>query len=267
MLIDTHCHLNLDLFSNDLAHVISRAKNAGITKIIIPGIDLETSKRAIQISEDYQEVYAAVGFHPNESAVLCQDDFAELNSLLNHPKVIALGEIGLDFYRHRISQEEQEFLLIRQLGIAAQKNLPVILHSRNSLTRIKTILQKWVSESRRSVDPIFMGIMHSFEGDYEEAMEFFEMGFLISLNGNITFKNAPTRHVLASELPLGMLVLETDSPFLTPTPYRGKRNEPSNLVFIAQRLAELKRTTFDEIEKQTTMNVSKLFQLDGMSPS
>lgn len=261
MLIDTHCHLNLDQFDNDLPDVISRAKNAGITKIIVPGINLETSKRAVQISENYEEVFAAVGLHPNEIGASAQNDIAELQSFLDHPKVIALGEIGLDFYHDCISRKAQEDLLIRQLTVADQRDIPVILHSRNSLSRLNKILRSWISDSCRSTVPRLMGVMHSFEGNFEEALEFYQMGFMISLNGNITFKNAHTRHVLANEVPLKALVLETDSPFLSPIPFRGRRNEPAHLSFIAQRLAEIKQITRDEIEKQTTINAEKVFQI------
>ena len=261
MLIDTHCHLNLDQFNKDLPDVISRAKNAGIAKIIVPGINLETSKRAIQISENYEEVFAAVGLHPNEIGASAQNYIAELQSFLDHPKVIALGEIGLDFYHDCISRETQEDLLIQQLTVADQRDIPVILHSRNSLSRINKILQSWISGSCRTAVPRFLGIMHSFEGDFHEALDFYQMGFMISLNGNITFKNAPTRHLLAIVVPLEALVLETDSPFLSPVPLRSRRNEPAHLSFIAQRLAEFKQTTRDEIEKQTTINAEKIFQI------
>ncbi len=266
MLIDTHCHLNLDLFDEDLSDVITRSQHAGVERIIVPGIDLETSKKSIQISRNYPEVFTAIGIHPNELNHVGPNDLLELKRLAQNPKVIAIGEIGLDFYHKRSSQEIQIRFFIEQLQLARELDLPVILHSRNSLNEIKAVLQEWPSSVNSQVGKNkLLGVMHSFEGNLQEANQFSEWGFLVSVNGSITFKNAIDRHLFASSIPLESLLLETDAPFIAPEPYRGKRNEPAFLPYIAARISELRQCKIEDIVNQTTSNALELFDFGAMN--
>jgi TatD DNase family protein len=258
LLIDTHCHLNLDLFENDLCDVIIRARNAGVNKLIVPGIDLETSERAIQISDQFSEVHAAIGIHPNSLHEYNHGDIDKIRRLAQHPKVISIGEIGLDYFRNRAAKELQISAFVAQLNLARELNLPVILHSRESLEDMKQILFDWLSKDKVSTT----GVMHSFEGKCEDALQFTQVGFMVSVNGSITFKNAGEKHSLARNIPLDSLLLETDAPFITPVPFRGKRNEPAYLKLIAQRVAELRKCTIEDIVNKTSANALKIWNLD-----
>ncbi len=260
MLIDTHCHLNLDLFENDLRDVIIRARNAGVEKLIVPGIDLETSERAIQICNDFSEVYAAIGIHPNSLDEYTHGDIDKIRKLSQHPKVISIGEIGLDYFRNRATKKLQISAFVEQLNLARELNLPVILHSRKSLEDMKQILFNWAADNKASM----AGVMHSFEGKCEDALQFTQMGIMVSVNGSVTFKNAVEKHSLARNIPLDSLLLETDAPFITPVPFRGKRNEPAYLKLIAQRVAELRKCTIEDIVNKTSSNALKIWNLDPM---
>jgi len=262
-LADTHCHLYFELFREDLQEVLERSKASGITCIMIPGIDLETSRQAVALTESHPGLYAAVGFHPNDiSGGWTQNTLKELETLARHPKVRAIGEIGLDYYRDRTPRNVQQEVFKVQLDLAADLELPVIIHNRDALQDLWPILSDWQSQLERSGSQIAHrpGVLHSFEGDLETANLVIQHHFLIGVSGPVTFKNAKDRQLVIARLPLEALLLETDAPFLTPHPFRGRRNEPARIVNIAKKLAELKLLAVEEIAFQTSKNAELLFQ-------
>lgn len=261
MLIDTHCHLNLDHYSNDLGDVISRARTAGVEKMIIPGVNLETSLQAIHICEQFDGLFAAIGIHPNDIVGSNDSDLEEIRSLARNPKVVAIGEIGLDYFRYRSPKESQIEFFIKQLHLAVEIDLPVIIHSRKSLSDIYQIISDILAPKTPSQKNRPIGVMHSFEGNAVDASWFSTMGFLISINGSITFNNSTDKQALARSHPLDFILLETDAPYMAPSPYRGKRNEPSFIPAIAQKLAELKHCETEEVNYRTTNNANRLFHL------
>jgi len=264
MLIDTHCHLNLDRFDADRDQVVQRAAGAGVGIIINPGIDLPTSRQAIELAERYPGVYAAVGVHPNDSAGFDQAALAELRTLAAHPKVVAIGEIGLDTYWDRVPAAEQKTALQAQLDLAVELDLPVILHCRDAHDDLRDVLRKWVTgaQTRRGSDAI-LGVYHAYSGDLAMAREAFEWGMVLSLGGPVTFRNARDLHALVTQLPLERIMLETDAPFLSPHPFRGKRNEPARVALVADRLAELFQVDRDVVVSQTTALAQRMFRLES----
>jgi TatD DNase family protein len=260
--IDTHCHLDLPHFNEDRAAVIDRAIQSGVDRMINPGLDLTSSRRIFALSKQFPSIKPAVGIHPNDIQSNFESDITELRSMLRSEYVVAIGEIGLDEYHHLVPIELQIRCLMEQLDLANEFRKPVIIHSRESLPRITPILEAW-SEARKSEGvQVPYGVMHSFEGNVWEAMQFIEMGFFISLAGPVTYKNAYTKIELAEKLPLDALLLETDSPYLTPVPHRGKRNEPSYLPLIGQRTAIIRECSEELIMEITTRNAFELFLLE-----
>jgi len=262
-LADTHCHLYFELFHKDLQEVLERARASGITHIMIPGINLETSKQAVALTESHPGLYAAVGFHPNDiSGEWTQNTLNELKTLARHPKVRAIGEIGLDYYRDRTPRYLQQEVFRTQLDLASDLELPVIIHNRDALHDLWPILSAWQSQLEHTGSQIAHrpGVLHSFDGDLETANLAIQHHFLIGVSGPVTFKNAKERQLIMTGLPLKALLLETDAPFLTPHPFRGRRNEPARIVNIANKLAELKLLTVEEIAFQTSKNAEFLFQ-------
>ncbi|MDR3574743.1 MAG: TatD family hydrolase [Anaerolineaceae bacterium] len=260
-LIDTHCHLNLNLFQNDLANVLARAWENGIERILIPGIDLETSRRAVELCENDPKLFAAVGFHPSEARAWDQNSRGLLIELAKHPKVVAVGEIGLDYYRDRAHRDLQIEVFLEQLEMASNLEKPVIIHNRQAIEDIWPILTEWqaglvkqgTQTARRP------GVLHSYEGTIELALKAVQLNFAIGMGGPVTFRNAPDRQHLASAVPLNGLVLETDAPFLTPHPHRGERNEPAYISLIASKIADLKNKPLEQIAEITSSNADRLF--------
>jgi len=258
-LYDTHCHLNLNTFEKDLEEVIRRAESSSVKKILVPGIDLVTSRLAIALSERFENVYAAVGIHPNEA--LSWDSSAEnqLIDLASHSKVVAIGEIGLDFYHNLATSEIQQIALTRQLQIAEQLDKPVVIHSRNALPALLPILIEWHSQLTSRHLAGNPGVLHAFEGDLSDGFRVIEHAFKIGIGGPVTYKNAHSKQELASRLPLDDILLETDAPFLAPHPHRGKRNEPAMVVEIAEKIALLRRESIDSIATATSRAADLLF--------
>lgn len=256
-LADTHCHLYFNLFEEDLPEVINRAQACGIENILLPGIDLETSEQAIRLSEQFPGIFAAVGVHPNDTKDWGNGTLDRLTQLARHPRVLAIGEIGLDFYRDRSPVHTQTLALKDQLALAAKFNKPVILHSRASESALLPILLEWHSQLHGQFfnNP---GILHSFEGSLEQAKMAIDHHFMIGIGGPVTYKNATDKQILATKLPLSHIVLETDAPFLTPHPFRGQRNEPARILEIAKKIAELRRISLDEVALTTTKNADQL---------
>ncbi len=254
--VDTHCHLNLMNSQVDLDLIIEKAIENEIQKILVPGINLESSIEAIKISEKYEIVYAAVGIHPNEANNWNKSSIKVLHELTQHPKVKAIGEIGLDFYRDRADPEIQKVALLDQLQLSADTDLPVVIHTRNSLIETVKILLNWKNEL--SYQKPF-GIFHSFEGDLSNALLISENGFFIGIGGSITYKNAIEKHELGRSLPLSSIVLETDSPYSSPHPFRGKPNEPANIKLIAEKISNLSENPLKLVQQETTQNANRLF--------
>jgi TatD DNase family protein len=260
-LIDTHCHLNLNLFQNDLANVLERAWDNGIEQILIPGIDLETSRRAVELCEIYPNLFSAVGIHPSEALSWDKYSLSQLIEMAKHPKVVAIGEIGLDYYRDRAPRDLQIEVFEAQLNLAADLEKPVVIHNRQAIEAIWPRLINWQTELNRKENPIARrpGVLHSYEGNIELALEAIQLNFSIGIGGPVTFRNAPERQRLASLIPLTGLVLETDAPFLTPHPHRGERNEPSYITLIAEKIAGLNNKPLEQVAEITSNNADRLF--------
>ena len=261
---DTHCHLNFRSFEEDFYDILTRAINQQVQKIIIPGTTVEDSRLAVQLSHDHSECFAAVGIHPNTALKWGVEMKKSIIELANHPEVYAVGEIGLDYYRDHTPHEIQKAALLEQLQIAGEIGKPVIIHIRESIKDSFQILFSW-QEKLQEGNPSLAahpGILHAFPGTIEEAIQGIQHNFKIGVGGPVTFKNAKDRHSVVTQLPLTSIVLETDAPFLTPHPYRGKRNEPSYIPLIAQKIAELQNIPLQEVADQTTRNAKEVFRWD-----
>jgi TatD DNase family protein len=267
MFIDTHCHLNFHQFDADRNAVVQRAWEAGVAVIINPAVDLATSRQAIELAERYPGVYAQVGMHPNDCADFGAHVLAELEALAAHPKVVAIGEIGLDYYWERVPHAQQWAAFEAQLDLAARLDLPVVLHCRDAHADLRDVLRKWVpgAQMQRPGDAI-LGVLHAYSGDLDMAEEAFGWNMTLSFGGPLTFRNAKDLHTLLGQLPLDRLMLETDAPYLTPHPFRGKRNEPAYIALIAQGLAEIKKTDVALVASATSALAKAVFAklaLDG----
>src|SRR5712692_8481158 len=234
MLIDTHCHYNHDAFDVDRAEAIERAREAGVEQAVVIGYDLASSERAVQLAEEYPELWAAVGIHPNDGAEATPEGLQRLEKLAAHPRVVALGEIGLDFHWNVLPPDRQRAAFVDQLRLARRLELPIILHTRESDREVVGVLEEEGGEWR--------GILHCFGGDPEVGRRALAVGLHLGVGGVLTFKNARQLHETAAALPLDRIVLETDAPYLTPMPHRGrvKRNEPCFLPLVAAQLATLR---------------------------
>lgn len=258
---DTHCHLNLNSFQDDLDQVIARAQNQGVNQILIPGVDLQTSQSAIELAEKYEFIFAAVGVHPNDAATWTEEVSSKLEEMAAHPKVVAIGEIGLDYYWNKNSLIEQRQILEAQLEIANRVQKPIILHSRQAILELMEIMVNWQKslDAQGSLLAKRPGVFHAFEGNMQQLDILFQANFLIGLGGPVTFKNAVEKHSVAQNAPLEAILLETDAPYLSPLPHRGERNEPAYIPLIADKIAVLRNQPLDLIEKGTTRNADRLF--------
>jgi TatD DNase family protein len=255
-LIDTHTHLDFPQFDDDRERVIERAANAGVRAIVDVGTDLASSQAAVALAEAYSQVYAAVGVHPHDAKTLTEEMLEELRALASHPKVVAVGEIGLDFYRDLSPRDKQRRAFQQQLALAREIGKPVIIHDREAHTEVMDILRHWVEGSHKSV-----GVLHCFSGDLVMAQEAIELGFYISIAGPVTFKNARRLRELVRQLPPEKLLVETDCPYLAPHPHRGKRNEPAYVKLVAQEVARIKELSLEEVARITSDNAQALFAL------
>jgi len=258
-LTDTHCHLNISAFRGDLPDVLERARTEGIQRMLIPGMDLETSRFAIEISQDIPEAYAALGVHPHYADSWNDEIHAEIRELARSSKVVAIGEIGLDFYRNLSSHETQISAFRDQLQLASELELPVIIHNREAMTEILEIIVPW-AEQNTSVGNLTSGVLHAYSADADSASVAINHGFYLGVAGPITFRNAEIRREITAKIPLDRLLLETDSPYMSPHPLRGKRNEPGNIKYIAQKLSELFGLNLSVIAESTAANANELFR-------
>lgn len=254
MLIDTHVHLNAEQYEEDVVEVIESARRAGVNRMVVVGFDTPTIERAIELAETYSFIYAVIGWHPVDAIDCTQKELDWIESLASHPKVVGIGEMGLDYYWDKSPREVQQQLFRKQIQLAKRVNLPIVIHNREATADVVRILKE---EEAATVG----GIMHCFTGSVEVARECIAMNFLISLGGPVTFRNAKQPKKVAEEIELEHLLVETDAPYLTPHPYRGKRNEPKHVVLVAEEIAKLKGISYEEVAKQTTRNAEKIFAL------
>jgi len=252
MLFDTHMHLNARQFEEDQEEVIKRATEAGVTNMVVVGFDDETIPLAIELAEKYDHIYAAVGWHPVD-AIDCKPEHLDwLESLTKHPKVVALGEMGLDYHWDNSPKEVQVEVFRKQIRLAKKLEMPIIIHNREATADVIRILQE---ENAAEIG----GIMHCFSGTLEEVQPCLDMNFYISLAGPVTFKNAKEVKEVAKIIPIDRLLIETDAPYLAPHPYRGKRNEPSYVKLVAEEIARLREMDFETICEVTTCNAFDIF--------
>ena len=261
ILVDTHCHLDFNTFDTDRANVLQRAVDRGLERILVPGIDLESSQRAIQLAVANEQVFAAVGVHPNEALTWREDTLDILHQLTNHPKVVAIGEIGLDYYRDRAPKDLQARIFQAQLDLATEVGLPVVIHCRQAIEDILEYLETWQLNLVAQGSGLVMrpGVLHSYSGGRDAARRATQVNFLIGVTGPVTFPNANELRQTISSLKLEDLLIETDAPFLTPQPYRGKRNEPAYVYYVAEKLAELFNLAVDSVASTTTINAGRIF--------
>lgn len=260
-LTDSHCHLDFNTFDVDREAVISRARDAGVLRLVNPGIDLQSSRAALQIADTHEDVYVACGVHPNDALTWKRDTVNELRKLVKHPKVVAIGEIGLDYYRDRAPRDLQKHVLNEQLALAAEVGLPVLIHNRQATDDILELLASWHSDLVSSGSPLTerAGVLHSFSGDGLAASKAIELNFMLGISGPITYRNAEDLRRVVAGLPLSALLIETDAPFLTPHPHRGERNEPAHVRWVAEKIAEIHDLPLQVVADQTNVNSQKLF--------
>jgi TatD DNase family protein len=275
MLTDTHCHLDFHKFDEDRPEVIQRALEAGITRMLIPALDFESSVSAIKLAESHSSLYAAVGFHPSDLDTFSENSLDQLKDLETHPKVVAIGEIGIDYYW--VKEEEkrafQREVLRRQLAFAESVNKPVVVHMREeedawlgqASIDLLDILTSWHTELQAKDHPLAEkpGVLHSFNGNLDTACKAMALNFYIGVTGPVTYKNAEEKRNIIKQIPLTELLIETDAPFLTPVPHRGKRNEPAFVAYIADKIAEVHITTREQVADITTANAARLFGWGG----
>ncbi|MBY7141596.1 TatD family hydrolase [Virgibacillus sp. NKC19-3] len=252
MLFDTHVHLNARQFFEDRDAVIQRAFDAGVSYMVVVGFDRETIPLAIEIAEQNETIYAAVGWHPVDAVDMTAEDLDWVEELAAHPKVVAIGEMGLDYHWDKSPKAIQKEVFRKQIRLAKKVNMPITIHNREATSDIIEILQQ---EDAKEVG----GIMHCYNDAVDYVQACLDMNFYISLGGPVTFKNATMPKEVAASVPLDRLLVETDAPFLAPHPNRGKRNEPAYVKLVAEKIAELREMAFEEISEITTENAFTLF--------
>ncbi|MGI6096951.1 MAG: TatD family hydrolase [Dethiobacteria bacterium] len=255
MLIDSHAHIDFPQFDQDRSQVLEGAARAGVGLIINPGTDLLSSRRSIELAEEHSFVFSAVGVHPHDVKKLPADYLEQLLKLAAAAKVVAIGEIGLDYYRDLSPRNQQKSAFREQLRLARRLHLPVIIHDRDAHDDVVRILEE------EGVEEIG-GVMHCFSGDLNFARRCLDLNFYISFAGPLTYKNAHKLKELARFLPLDRILVETDCPYLTPEPYRGERNEPAQVLQVCSTLAQLRGLSREKVAEETTRNALRLFQID-----
>jgi TatD DNase family protein len=275
MLTDTHCHLDFNKFDDDRAAVIQRALEAGVRHILVPALDLDSSRAVVRLAEGHANVYAAVGFHPTDLGTFSEQAFEEIKRLADYPKVVAAGEIGIDYYWVKDTEKRafQHDVLRSQLDFARSATKPVVIHMREenddwfgqASIDLMEILSEWCQELRAASHPLAErpGVLHSFNGNLETAKRGIDLDFFIGVTGPVTYKNAEEKRNIIQQIPLTRLLIETDSPFLTPVPHRGKRNEPAFVAYIADKIAEIHKTTREQVAEITAANAARLFGWGG----
>ena len=251
MLIDTHAHLQMNDYDDDRDDVVARATGAGVKYIINASFDLASSQQAVKLTEEYENLYAAVGVHPHDAKLLNSETLDALRDLAEHPKVVAIGETGLDYYRDLSPRHIQKSAFEKQICLAEEVDLPIIIHNRESHEDTLEILQRYSGQVR--------GVMHCFSGDGDFADNCIQLGLYISFAGPVTYRNSQQLRNIATHVQSDKFFVETDCPYLAPQFKRGKRNEPSYVKAVAKKIAEIRHTTFPEIARITTANAKTLF--------
>ena len=254
MLFDTHVHLNDKKYAQDLLEVMERAKNEGVTRMLVVGYDQRSNRRAIELAEQYDFIYAAVGWHPVDSIYLTEELFAELVEQVKHPKVVAVGECGLDYHWDTSPVDLQKEVFIRQIKLAQEVNKPLVIHTRESIADTLEILK---AHDAHTVG----GVMHCYSGSVEMARQFIDLNFKISLGGPVTFTNGRRPQAVATEIPLEHLLVETDAPYLAPVPFRGKTNNSSLIYYSAEKIGEIKGISTEDVLKYAMDNTQRLYSL------
>jgi len=253
MLIDTHAHLQSPKYNDeDIAKIIEDARQEGIKYIIVNGYDVDSSQKAIELAEQYPEIYAAVGIHPSDSKEVDEADLNQVEAMLSHEKVVALGEIGLDYYWDTSFKEKMQHIFRAQIRLAKKHHMPITIHNRDATNDCYKILKE---EDISSIG----GVMHCYSASYEMAERFIALNMHVSLAGPVTFKNAKTPKEVAKNIDLDRLLIETDCPYLTPHPYRGKTNYPKYVKLVCEEIANQKGISFEEVANKTTRNALSLF--------
>ena len=252
--IDTHSHIDFEDFTDNMDGLLAKCKEVGVEKIIIPGVTLEDTKRVINLAEKYPELYATVGIHPSEAKTWTDKSYEKLKAFAQNPKVVAIGEIGLDYYWDKSFVDIQKEILIQQIELAKEIKKPIVIHDRDAHLDTFNILK---NTNAKDVGVV----LHCFSGSVEFMQECIKEGFYISLGGVTTFKNAIKAKEVAEKIPLDRLMLETDAPYLTPVPHRGETNYPYYIPIIAQQIASLKSISIEEVATATTQNAISFFKL------
>ena len=253
MIFDTHAHYDDVQFDSDREELLSSMPDLGVTTIVNVSSTLESCEKCVELAGKYPYVYAAVGVHPDEVGALNEETFAEMEALLDNDRVVAVGEIGLDYYWDNESHELQKKWFVRQLELARQHHLPLIIHSREAAADTMEIMKAHAQGLE--------GVIHCYSYSREQAEEYVKMGFYIGIGGVLTFKNAKKLKEVAAAIPLERIVLETDCPYLAPEPFRGKRNQSSYIRYVAEKLAEIKGMTAEEVIAVTEANAKKMYHL------
>ncbi|MDD5935276.1 MAG: TatD family hydrolase [Clostridiales bacterium] len=258
MIFDTHAHYDDEAFDEDRDVVLTLLKDANVASVVNVGASMESSKRALELSKQYDFVYCAVGVHPSETTDLTESDYEWLCNHVHENKVVAVGEIGLDYYWDTPEREHQKEWFIKQLHLAIQEEKPVIIHSRDAAADTLEIMKE-AKEYAKSLNKSFTGVIHCFSYSVEMAREYVKMGFYLGVGGVVTFKNAKMIKEVVKEIPMEFIVLETDCPYLAPEPNRGTRNDSSNLKYVINMIADIKNLTPKEIIEQTEINAKTLY--------
>lgn len=253
-LVDSHAHLDDERFDIDREKLIDSLLENGIELVLNPGSDFKTSRAAVELANKYDFIYAAVGCHPHDTKTMNEDIINDFMMMTENKKVLAIGEIGLDYYYDNSEREVQKKWFREQIKLAKEVDLPYIVHDRDAHEDVLKIMKEEHYSGTR-------GILHCYSSSVEMAREFIKLGFYISLGGPLTFKNSKTSKLVAKEIPLEYLLVETDSPYLTPEPYRGKRNEPAYVRYVAEEMAKIRNISFEQVADQTKENFKKLFNL------
>ena len=254
MLIDTHVHLNAEQYVNDLDEVIERARENGIEKMVVIGCDRPTIERTMELIDEHEDIYGVIGWHPVDAIDCTDEDLEWIEQLSKHEKIVGIGEMGLDYHWDKSPKDVQKDLFKKQIELAKRVNLPIIIHNREATEDCVAILKEMHAEE-------IGGIMHAFSGDESVADEIIDMNFYVSLGGPVTFKNAQLPKDIAVHVPIDRLLVETDAPYLTPHPYRGKRNEPAYVKLVAEKIAELRKISYEELARTTSENAKRLFKI------
>lgn len=252
-MIDSHCHIDFKDFNANRDEIIKAAIDAGVHTLINIGADLLTSQRSVQLAREHKDIFAAVGVHPHDASTLDDACLEQIRKLAAEERVVAIGEIGLDFYRDLSPRQDQKVAFHKQMQLAVDLKLPVVIHTREAFEETLLIAGEYA-------DLLPGGVFHCFPGDVDEAFRVIDLGFVLGIGGVVTYKNAKMARV-AAEVPLDKILLETDAPYLTPMPYRGKTNQPAYVALVCQKIAELREQSLAEIEKITDRTCQKLFRL------